>query len=94
MKVKVADAKWEQVAPMIEKRSSFGAAVVSNRLVVAGGSDGRSTLNSVELYDVEQYVWRKIFSMKDCRENHALVEEVDGALFAIGGKNKISKWFR
>ena len=76
--------QWEEVASMIEKRYNFGAAAYDGNIVVAGGSDGWSELNTVELHNVQANEWKKNSSMKQHRMNHAVMA-VEGTFFAIGG---------
>ena len=52
---------------MTAPRSSFGASASGNSLVVAGGFNGITNLNSVECYDVQASRWRKVASMTSRR---------------------------
>jgi len=76
--------QWNLQKPMLEKRRLFGATVFGESLVVAGGWNGSSRLNSVEVYDVKRYEWRRISSMKCHRNGHALVA-AGWSLYALGG---------
>ena len=76
---------WAQVEPMTETRRFFGASIFGENIVVAGGSEGKSTLTSVEVYEVKQNKRRKISPMNECREDFALVADRNWGIFAIGG---------
>jgi len=41
---------WQEVASMAEKRSQFGAAVFNGCLVVTGGHNGKTKIDTTELY--------------------------------------------
>ena len=84
MNLNKATLQWEEVASMIKKRSNFGAAAYDGNIVVTGGYDGQSKLNSAELYNVQENKWKIISSMKHCRYEHAVVA-VRGKFYAIGG---------
>ena len=87
MDLKASKLSWKQIASMKEKRSSFGVAIFGNSLVVAGGRNSDSTLNSVESYEVQRNIWRKISPMQQGRKLHALIA-ANNSLFAIGGKDE------
>ena len=84
---KVGDSEWEEIAPMNELRSNFGAATWNGNLVVSGGcSCSYRHTTSVELYEPHINKWRRIASMNESRSGHELVV-ADNKLFAIGGVN-------
>ena len=94
MNLKTNPLEWHEMAPMIEKRCDFGAAVYEGCIVAAGGCNGDSRSNTVEAFEGRSNQWRKIASLKYRRDDLSLVAAGggNGGLFAIGGwdgrKNK------
>ena len=78
---------WEEVAPMVEKCSDFGAAVLGETLVVAGGYN-KGRLSKSEMYKVKKNQWKTIAPMKHKRSGNALVT-CAGSLYAVGGWDSI-----
>ena len=77
----------EEVAPMLESRCFFGAAVFCDYLVVSGGYDGSKMLSSTECYIPQLNKWIKIASTN--KPKSGLVTVVcDGCLYNIGGHDK------
>ena len=62
----------------------FGAAVCSGSLVVAGGYNGGSRINTTELYQPRLNRWNRIAPMNRNRSCYVLLVE-NQKLFAIGG---------
>jgi N-acetylneuraminic acid mutarotase len=48
------------IAPMSKRRSNFGVVIYNNRIHVIGGFDGRKHTKSIEVYDDDKNVWRKL----------------------------------
>ena len=85
MDTKAPTLKWEEAAPMVQKRRLFAATLFGKNLIVAGGRlDKETRMNSVELYEMQENRWRQISPMKQCRFGHALVAN-EKSLYAIGG---------
>ena len=82
--VNEADTKWNEVAEINDKRSSYGAAVFNDALIVCGGFDGNRCLSSSEVYDAELNKWNRIFSLKQSRVGNQSVTS-GGYLYTIGG---------
>jgi len=88
-------ATWTLTAPMNDARAEdFTAIVISNgddgsdtRVLVAGGtgSDGVSSLNSAEIYDVNTNTWTPTGSMNVGRGEFASIKLQDGGVLAVGG---------
>ena len=76
---------WDEVPSMIENRGWFGAAVCNGCLVVAGGCNRDSVINTTELYEPQSKRWRTIAPLNSSRYELGLVVE-DQKLFAIGGR--------
>ena len=84
MNLNKTSLRWEEVASMMTKRMDFGAAAYDGNIVVAGGWAGQTGLNAVELYNVQTNKWKNISSMKQQRDDHAVVA-VGETFYAIGG---------
>ena len=91
MNLKTTNSQWEEFVSMNEQRRSFGAATWNGNLVVLGGINGSSCLNSTELYDPRLKIWRAIASMNERKSGHELVI-ADHKLFAIGGSDDQFKY--
>ena len=76
--------KWTEMAEMNNERSSHGAAVFNNTLVVCGGYDGKNRLSSSEAYDAELNKWKSISSLKQNRDGNQLATS-GGCLYTMGG---------
>ena len=81
-----ADMKWNEMAEMKNKRSSGGAAVFNDTLVVCGGYDGKKWLLSSEVYDDQLNNWNQISSLKQNRAGNQSATS-DGCLYTMGGYN-------
>ena len=64
-------------------------AQLNNRVLLAGGNNGTSTLSSVFLYDPAQNAFSTLASMPSAREQHTAVvlPNTNGKLLVMGGKN-------
>ena len=58
--------------------------LVTDKLVVVGGSDGCQSLCTTEVFDFETETWSAGPSMTSCRAN-INVAVIDNKLFAVGG---------
>ena len=78
------DMMWNEMAEMNNKRSSLGAAVFIDTLVICGGYDGKRCLSSSEAYDAEINKWNQISSLKQSRYgNESAIS--GGCLYTMGG---------
>ena len=87
MDLKATNLTWQQLAPMTTNRNSFGATIFNDNLVVAGGWNGNTRLETVELYKSQRNIWMKVSPMKHGRAEHALVA-ADDCLFVVGGMDE------
>ena len=80
------DSKWEEMNAMKNERSTFGAAVFNDVLVVCGGRGGENLTSSTEseMYDFEQNQWKQAFSLKQKRFGNQSAA-AGGNLYTIGG---------
>ena len=69
-------------------RFGAGAAVLDDKLWVAGGFDGRSRVASVEVFDPVSNTWDRTKSnMTSERRSHTLAV-LGGELYAVGGHGR------
>ena len=54
---------WTLIQPMINIRSTHVLAVMDNKIYALGGTDGITSLNSVEVYILENDEWINIVPM-------------------------------
>ena len=81
----LVSGEWETLASMGEKRVFSGAAVVRDRVCVAGGYDGSTGLSSCTMYDATANTWCTLPAMNKGRFDHGLVSVDDDHLYAFGG---------
>ncbi|KDR11165.1 kelch-like protein 10 isoform X2 [Zootermopsis nevadensis] len=84
--------QWSLIAPMNKKRTFASAAVLNDKIYVAGGDDGNNCinyLNSVEVYDPDTNRWTFVAPMLFEREDFSCVA-FHGCLYALGGCNETS----
>jgi N-acetylneuraminic acid mutarotase len=82
---------WTALAPMRIARGSPAAAVIGDKIYVAGGSkddQGAVTgaLSSVEVYDIATGAWSSAPDMPTPRHHHGAAS-LGGRLFVVGGRN-------
>lgn len=63
IKIFFQEGKWTDVAHLLHPRMWFGAALLDDKIYVAGGWDGSIFFNSVERYDVKN-TWEDIASLE------------------------------
>jgi len=78
--------QWIEITPMKVERCDFAATVFDRNIIVAGGWKNDSSLDSVELYDIQTKKWKKLPSMFNKGNVDALVI-AERILFAIGGQS-------
>ncbi|KDQ71564.1 Kelch-like ECH-associated protein 1 [Zootermopsis nevadensis] len=80
---------------MNTERHSTSAAVLNDKIYVAGGRDGKNKkyLNSVEVYDPDTNRWTFVAPMHYRRTVHSCVA-FHGCLYVLGGCNDKSCRFR
>lgn len=79
------DFKWENVASMNCERSSFGAALFNDYLVVAGGCNANNQqLSQSECYNIDSNQWQAIAPVIRKRRANKLLT-CENSLFLIGG---------
>ena len=86
LKYNQSDLKWEEVAPMRERRSKMAASVLNQKLIVCGGWINGEVLNSSESYDVQLDQWTATSPLKENRQAHTSVS-YNGSLLCLGGSS-------
>ncbi|XP_021940447.1 kelch-like protein 10 isoform X2 [Zootermopsis nevadensis] len=81
--------QWSLIAPMNTGRFNGSAAVLNDKIYVAGGCKGEKSLDSVEFYDPDTNRWTYVARMLSRRERFSCVA-FHGCLYALGGRNKSS----
>lgn len=83
---------WEELPPMQNPRAGHAAAVIGDRLYVVGGTSDsgfagaeEQPLSSLEIYDFRTGEWSQGSDMPTPR-HHMSAAELDGRLYAIGGR--------
>ena len=84
LKLQDVALRWTEISPMNVKRRSMGAAVYQDLLLVAGGFDGNTALDSVECYTPQWDEWKLISSLKQARSGCGVVA-CDDFLYTLGG---------
>ncbi|CAL1155893.1 unnamed protein product [Cladocopium goreaui] len=85
--VELFDGKWQQVADMDRGRASGAAVCTSDgRVLVMGGKDGDTALDSVEEYNLDSNTWQTVSPLRIARWGCAAVE-FRNQVYVIGGRN-------
>lgn len=81
----VGDARWQSLAPMPVARSRHGAALLGERIYVAGGeSEGGALLDHLDAYDFTANRWVSLTPLPQAASNLAAAALGD-ALYVAGG---------
>lgn len=81
-----ATMTWQRAAPLHRQRSDHAATLLKDgRVLVAGGHDGPTTLDSVELYDPATNTWSPGAPLPKRRWSYSLTTLPDGRVLAAGG---------
>ncbi|XP_069761585.1 LOW QUALITY PROTEIN: kelch-like protein 3 [Narcine bancroftii] len=75
---------WHEMAPMNVTRSELGLAMLDGYVFAVGGWEGKSRLDSVEIYNPRTNTWRFLESMKIAVTSPAVVT-LYGLLYVAGG---------
>ena len=82
--------RWQRLPPLSFPRAAAGAAVIENRLYVAGGAAQRWAAHpgvaSLEIYDLVGRRWLRGADMPTPRHHHG-VAAAGGKLYALGGRD-------
>ena len=84
----IVDKKWvEHFPPMLTKRYGTAAVTTQHHLIVAGGWDGSSHLNTVEVMDIQTLVWSTAASLPHPYSS-ASAAICGDQLYMLGGSNR------
>ena len=93
-----AGEEWQRITQLPFQRWSFSSAVVEDKIYIIGGSlfenfkNGPLGLSTVEMYDSQTNMWRRVADMPTPREA-AQAAVVDGIIYVFGGFSmKAGKW--
>ena len=85
LNMKKPNAKWEEVASMLENRCAMGAAKYGDGFVVAGGmKQDKKLYASAEFYNIQTNQWNAISPLQQLRKNVVLVT-CNNHVYALGG---------
>lgn len=77
---------WVAVAPMRYQHGNTAAVgVVANKIYVAGGTQGSTSLSQLEVYDPATNTWTTLAPMSVPR-NHAAGAVINGKFYVVGGR--------
>jgi len=82
---RIAERRWEKLAPMPTTRGAMGVAVVGDRIYVVGGLNSSGPRSEVEVYDTRSGEWSSASRMPTPRE-HLAVTAARGQVYAIAGR--------
>ncbi len=81
---------WKYIAPMKHARGEHRAVLLQNgKILVIGGQDGNSALQSCELYDPNSDTWTEAASLNVARYRFQAFVLNDGRVFVAGGLSAI-----
>lgn len=81
---------WHRLPPMNAARSDASAAVLNDKIYVAGGLENFA-LSSVEFFSFETRSWTIVSFLNIPRRGHVLLAH-GNALFAIGGSTGVDEY--
>ncbi|XP_021942047.1 kelch-like protein 10 [Zootermopsis nevadensis] len=74
---------------MNSQRCNASAAVLNDKIYIAGASNGYDSFNSVEVYDPDTNRWTYVAPMHSERAGHSCIV-FRGSLYVLGGHNRTS----
>ena len=80
--------RWRRLRSSPTARAAHAAAVIGDRLYVAGGADGSGSLKSMEVFDFRTRRWRGAPSFPGPARNHMTGVAVGGHFYVIGGRDE------
>ena len=89
MKIKNQELNRNKVNSMKESRCKMAAALHPDGIVVAGGDNGTSTLDLVEIDEIHANRWRTLSPLIQPKRDHSLVSCQD-SIYALGGWDRRS----
>jgi len=81
--------RWVRLPSLPTPRGAVAAAVVGDRLYVAGGMAAGIALSVVEAYDFGTGRWQRVANLPAAREHIAGVS-LGGRFYVVGGRNRVT----
>jgi hypothetical protein len=81
--------RWVRLPPLPTARGAVAAAVVGDRLYVAGGMANGVALRVVEAYDFGDRRWHRVADLPAARE-HIAGASLGGRFYVVGGRNRVT----
>lgn len=79
--------RWRRLPPAPTPRAAHAAAVIRNRLYIAGGSNDTGSLRSLEVYDFKRRRWRSGPSLPGPARNHTTGVASGGRFYVLAGRD-------
>jgi N-acetylneuraminic acid mutarotase len=79
--------RWRRLPPPPTPRAAQAAAVIRDRLYVAGGANDSGSLRSLEIYDFERRRWRSGPDFPGPPRNHTTGVAAGGRFYVLGGRD-------
>jgi len=80
--------RWKRLPSSPSPRAAEAAAVVGRRLFVAGGSNNKGSLRSLEVYDFARQRWRSGPDFKGPARNHTTGAGVGRFFYVLAGRDQ------
>jgi N-acetylneuraminic acid mutarotase len=82
--------RWMRLPPSPTARAAHAAAVIGDRLYVAGGAHATGSLRSMEVYDFKRRRWRRGPSFPGPKRNHTTGVASGGRFYVLGGRDSLN----
>ena len=79
--------RWRRLPPAPTPRAAHAAAVIRDRLYIAGGANDTGSLRSLEVYDFKRRRWRQGPSFPGPARNHTTGVASGGRFYVLAGRN-------
>ena len=86
-----AQNQWSVIAEMKQRRSDAGCTVVGEFICVAGGTDGRNKLSSVEVYNTTTEEWLQGIPDMSKGRSGLSCATLNGELYVLGGCDGVGR---
>ncbi|HSA72765.1 MAG TPA: kelch repeat-containing protein [Nitrososphaeraceae archaeon] len=84
----LSESYWTNGSKMPTPRSAMAAAILDDKIYVAGGQGGKVKKDKiVEVYDIKSDQWTKVTSLPEPLD-HLGMASYDGKLYVVGGAHK------
>jgi N-acetylneuraminic acid mutarotase len=80
--------RWRRLRPSPTARAAHAAAVIGDRLYVAGGANDSGSLRSLEVFDFGDRRWRRGPSFGGPARNHTTGIASDGRFYVLAGRDR------